>query len=326
MCISDWCGKWRMKVNVDKTKVVHFRPLSILRTDTRFTCANSEIHIVDRYKYLGLILSEHLNYHITATMVAQTAIRALGLFIVKDKAHGGMPFICNSKLYGSLVQPMISYGAAIWGTKDYVCIAAVRKGACRYYMGLGKYAPNIALEGDTGWVHPFHRIWKCVIRQWCMSVNMCESRVNKRVFIWACNSNKANTWCSHANNFYRDRHRAYYADIKMNVNFKQMMKDIDNVLNAHHRSVWQQKLRREEANNGPGRNKIHTYRQFKGDTVIEPYLIRVFSKTYRLALAKFRCGVAPLHIETGRYRNIPEESRVCFQCANKIENELHVII
>ncbi len=57
-----------------------------------------------------------------------------------------------------------------------------------------------------------------------------------------------------------------------------MMQDIDNVLYAHHRSVWQQKLRREVANNGPGRNKLRTYRQFKGDTVTEPYLIRVLVK------------------------------------------------
>ncbi len=122
--LSDLCGKCRMKVNVDKTKVVHFRPLSILRIDTRFTCGNSETHILDRYKYLGLILSEHLDYNITATMVAQAASRALGVLIAKDNVHGGMLFICYSKLYDSLVQPVISYGAAIWGTKDYACIAA----------------------------------------------------------------------------------------------------------------------------------------------------------------------------------------------------------
>ncbi len=60
--------------------------------------------------------------------------------------------------------------------------------------------------------------------------------------------------------------------------------------------------------------------------MIEPYLIRVVSKKYRLALAKFTCGVAHLHIETGWYRNIPEKSSVCFQYLDKIENELHVII
>ncbi len=71
-------------------------------------------------------------------MVAQTASRALGLCIPKDKAHGGIPFICYGKLYDSLVQPVISYGAAIWVTKDYACIAEVQNRACQYCMCLGK--------------------------------------------------------------------------------------------------------------------------------------------------------------------------------------------
>ncbi len=70
----------------------------------------------------------------------------------------------------------------------------------------------------------------------------------------------------------------------------------------------------------------HTQTHKHTNTVTEPYYLRVFSKKYRSALAKFRCGVALLHIHSGRYRNIPEESRVCFQCPDKMENELHVII
>ncbi len=101
----------------------------------------------------------------------------------------------------------------------------------------------------------------------------------------------------------------------MNVNFKQIMQDIDNVLYAHHRSVCQQKLRREEANNGPGKNKLCTYRQFKADTVTEPYLVRVFSKKYRLALAKCRCGVVPLHIETD-FLDMNDSDKLCFLLSN----------
>ena len=40
--LSNWCRKWRMAVNKDKTKIIHFRPKSISQTmhdfrlDTRF--------------------------------------------------------------------------------------------------------------------------------------------------------------------------------------------------------------------------------------------------------------------------------------------------
>ena len=43
-------------------------------------------------------------------------------------------------------------------------------------------------------------------------------------------------------------------------------------------------------------------------------------------LAKIRCGVLPLHIETGRYLGTPEEERICFHCANTVESEEHFLI
>ncbi len=36
------------------------------------------------------------------------------------------------------------------------CITAVYHIDCRYVMGLGKYAPNIAVQGDMGLHLPYH--------------------------------------------------------------------------------------------------------------------------------------------------------------------------
>ena len=44
---------------------------------------------------------------------------------------------------------------------------------------------------------------------------------------------------------------------------------------------------------------------------------------HRAAFAKFRCGVAPLRIETGRYENKPLEQRICPFCV-EVESEIHV--
>ena len=43
-------------------------------------------------------------------------------------------------------------------------------------------------------------------------------------------------------------------------------------------------------------------------------------------MSKFRCGVAPLKIETGRYIGLPPSERTCFNCVNKTENEFHVVM
>ncbi len=54
-------------------------------------------------------------------MVAKSTGRALGLLIAKCKASGRMPYDVYTKLYDALVQPVIVYGAGIWGVKDFLC-------------------------------------------------------------------------------------------------------------------------------------------------------------------------------------------------------------
>ena len=50
------------------------------------------------------------------------------------------------------------------------------------------------------------------------------------------------------------------------------------------------------------------------------------TRAERSALAKFRCGTAPIRIETGRYEGIATANRLCVLGCNAIENEEHVLI
>ena len=66
-----------MTININKTKVMHFRPENIPRTDVKFKCGDISLECVSEYRYLGLVLNETLNYDITTKYVAQSATRAL---------------------------------------------------------------------------------------------------------------------------------------------------------------------------------------------------------------------------------------------------------
>ena len=81
--LSQWCNTNGLNINTDKTKVVHFRLPSVRRTSFPFTCCSKPVECTDRYKYLGLVLNEFLDYSITAKYVAQSTTRALGLLISK---------------------------------------------------------------------------------------------------------------------------------------------------------------------------------------------------------------------------------------------------
>ena len=114
-------------------------------------------------------------------MRAQSASRALGLLIAKDKELGVMPYKCFSKCYDAIVQSTLNYGAPIYGTSAFSCNDAVQNRACKYFLGLGKYAPNTAINGDMGWSMPQQRQWICVIKRWCKLTNMNNTLLTKSI-------------------------------------------------------------------------------------------------------------------------------------------------
>ena len=59
--VHTWCVKWRMGLNQEKTKIIHYYPKNVAQTNFRFKCGPMEINYDTKYKYLGLWLGEHLD-------------------------------------------------------------------------------------------------------------------------------------------------------------------------------------------------------------------------------------------------------------------------
>ena len=111
--LGGWCKTNILSFNASKSNIVHFRNPSVTRSNFVFKVNEENIAYATHYKYLGLVLSEHLDNALTAKVVAQSANRALGLLIAETKAFGGLQYDVFTKLYESIVFPVISYGAAI---------------------------------------------------------------------------------------------------------------------------------------------------------------------------------------------------------------------
>ena len=297
------------------------------RTGFIFTCGNSQLNIVDGYTYLGLYLSEFLDYNITAKRISQSASRALGLLIAKVKCNGDLPYDVFSKLFDTMVWPVIAYGAAVWGDKSFACINAVQNRAMRFYMGLGKYTPNAAVQGDMGWLPPIVKQWKAIGQQWFRYRLMEDGRINKGIWKW-CNdraSAKCKNWC------YIVKTKFNELDLLESNNHVKhpkgiFLQNLVNCLFTVYIDEWTQSVSKDTGTRGRGKNKLRTYRSFKTEFGTEFYLRCSLPKKHRSAFAKFRCGVAPLKIETGRYENRPLEDRICPFGCNVVEDETHLMV
>ena len=101
---------------------------------------------------------------------------------------------------------------------------------------------------------------------------------------------------------------------------KNVIKDLECLAIDLYKTEWHNKL----VSNAYA--KLRTYKLFKTEFKVENYICKTIAGKYRSAFAKFRCGVAPLKIETGRYQNLPINERICFSCNDTIEDEKHVIL
>lgn len=103
------------------------------------------------------------------------------------------------------------------------------------------------------------------------------------------------------------------------------MVDLSNAMFNDYKSKWFVAINSERGASSTGMNKLRTYKLFKATYDVEAYVKMVLPKCHRSALAKFRCGVAPIRLETGRYERLPLGERLCPLCNVGIENELHVL-
>lgn len=81
-----------MLVNPIKSDVVHCSNPSVNLSVFVFKTGSIPISYASQYKYFGMLITEHLDFSVTAKHVAQAANRALGLHIAKGKSFGGLPY------------------------------------------------------------------------------------------------------------------------------------------------------------------------------------------------------------------------------------------
>lgn len=326
--LNNWCGLNNMHVNGNKSNVVHFRPISVPRSTRVFQCGNIVLDIIDRYKYLGVMLHENLDYNITAKTVAQSANRALGLLIARCKLIGGIPYNVFTKLYDSIVWPVINYCAPIWGYKEFSCINAVQTRAMRFFLGVGKYTPNTAVYGEMAWEPPVVRQWGSIANFWSRLSCLDHYRLNKRIALWANlkATSSCKTWFFNVKYKFEELQLQTCYDINYQICKSKFVEEVKQSTMSKFKSIWNTALNRIEGVNGRGRNKLRTYRFFKQNYDVEEYCLTILPANHRSAFTKFRCGVAPIRIETGRYENISVDDRKCPFCKIHVEDECHVIL
>jgi hypothetical protein len=320
--VYNWCNKWKLSINSDKTKVLHFRKETVQRSDVVFKCGDHVLEYVDSYKYLGLWFDEHLTFKKAVTVLAKSANRALSALFSKFLSAGGMSHAVFKQLYESLVEPVLLYGAAIWGLHGHGVVNTIQNKACRFFLGSGRTSSNAATRGDMGWRACVTKQRVEVFRQLFKLEQIENDRLLSKIHKWSKRHSKS--WTK------RIVALAKKIDINLELELgksvKVALKSVTVILNRNDEQDWFNVLWNDR--NQLNGNKLRFYRQFKKDLCPELYTQVIIPRPHRKVLSKFRAGNLPLNIETGRYNRppIPLTERFCPFCKDCIENELHFLL
>ncbi len=105
--------KWIIKINANKSNILHVRQSQITRTNFNFKLGNMVLPIVTRYKYLGIVITEFIDYNVVAQILADAANRALGSVINKYKQINGFGYYTYTKSFHSVVGPTLDYASEV---------------------------------------------------------------------------------------------------------------------------------------------------------------------------------------------------------------------
>lgn len=104
---GEFCDNWKMKVNIDKTKVMVFG-LGKIKTTLKFFYKTDEIEIIDEFNYLGVNLTKTLNFNITKKHLADKALRAMYEVLKLGRLHK-LSVQIHLDLFDKMVKPILLY-------------------------------------------------------------------------------------------------------------------------------------------------------------------------------------------------------------------------
>ena len=320
--VNKWCAKWRLEVNLSKTKVMHVRKANCKRSEFKFKFEGKQVDYAEKYKYLGISINEHLKFEQSVQDLCDSASRALSSIIAKMIKNGGFPLNVYQALYEACICSITDYASEVIGYREYLPVEKVHNRAIRAFLGLNKHAAVPGMRAEIGWMEPRARSQVKMIRMYHRLINMPDNRLTKKVFLWdrSMSEEGNSTWSNEVKSILT---RNNLNDI-FNINIFDLKSTIDTLKKSlHHKDLTKLK------NLCVALPKLRTYNLVTGSDSPKAYLLKPLTFMQKRSLAKLRLGTLQLRIETGRYERprMAVEDRICEHCPlGKVETEAHFLL
>ena len=325
--VENWCRRWRLDVNISKTKILHVRKPTKPQSKFVFIFNKRPVLYCKHYTYLGITINEHLDLKFTSKVQSDSASRALSVIVTKMIKNGGFPYNIYSLLYDTCVTSISDYGAEIFGFQEYDSNLNLHLRAIRAYIGVPKNATKAGVLSEVDWTLPIFRTQVRMVRYYHRLLKMPPNRLCKQIYNWDKSLNIQN-WTNEVKNIFYETGQIHIFE---SGDIFPIRTIIGKIKSTHTKT--QKNMLEMECINKP---KLRTFITFKNFETVPAFITKPLSFIQRKYLAKCRLGCLQIRLETGRFSRpiLPENERICQVCIkgdplylykNEIESEIHVL-
>ena len=309
----------RLRLNINKTKIMIFENKSHRPTTYDFFLYNKKIEIVQSFKYLGVYFLKNGNWKRNPKLIAQNTTFCMhNLFTVFNQID--IPTSHKLYIFDSLVLLILNYSAEIWGIHPCHDIESVFLKFCRRVLCIKPSTNLNAIYGELGRTPmTIHRNF-IIIKYW---IKILSSKRNSLMFkTYYMLKVDVDRNCT-----YRGNNWAFYVkqtlekigmrniwdnQFNMDIQFKPIKERIMDIFKLN----WHSSI-----------NNSSRLSTFKHIFEYKKYLDIIHESKYSISLTRLRLSSHESDIESGRKHNIPENERTSKNCNLGLkEKEYHFLL
>ena len=324
--LLEYTTKWKLEVNIDKTKILVFRKGHRLPRDLKFHYNNAELDMVNTFVYLGIVFSHTGIFTNAQRTIADQGRKAMFQLLKYIQNFVNIKPSVTIDLFDKLVRPVLMYCSEAWGFHRGPDIEALHIQFCKKLLHVKRSTPNDMVLGEMRRVPCATWRHVSIVKYWLKILHMDINRnVFKlyRILYEDCGRGKLN-WATHVKDILQECGLGYawlYQTVGNVTAFRSLFKQ-------RITDIYGQKWRARLRNTSRG----HYYLAINTDMnlldVSYSHFETVKSSKNMYSLIKLRTCSHRLRVETGRWHRpqpIPLMDRKCDVC-EVLDDEYHFVM
>ena len=320
--LSEYCIKWKITLNIDKTKIVVFKKGGRISAKDKWYYNGKLLQVVKHFTYLGIVFSTSGSFLENQKTLAGHAQKATFSLMKKLSKFSNVTHDIYCDLFDKMIMPILCYGSEVWGFHQGDAIERVHLQYCKKILGLKWNTVNNIVYCELGRTNTRCIRYKRIVNYWLKIMKCDDTRFTKIVYnvLLADAERGKHNWVSMLKNvlqMFGFGHVWFFQGVENNTLFF-------NVFNQRVRDNYGQTMHSQLQDMSRGKHYILFHEVF----IHAKYLDIVKTESHRTALCRLRSSNHRLAIESGRWHKphpIPIAERKCLLC-DDIEDEFHFVL